>query len=312
MPDDKRLRRLKLRDLQVLATVADTGSMAKAAPKLAMSQPAVSRVIAEMEHLLGVPVFDRTASGVELTAYGKVLRRRATNVTDELRQGLGELSFLADPTQGEIVIGTTEPMTALTATIVQRMTAAYPKVAFDVVAADTLGLHEKLRERAIDIAVSRMASSFDAYEDLHAEALFEDELAVIGGKDNKLTRRRGLTLRDLLDEPWLLGPPNQSFLRPFIEEAFRSEGLTVPRARVTSSSHAMQINLIAAGPFLTILPRAILRYPRPHPLFAALPVRLPTTRRPVGLVRLRHRSVSPIVELFCKLAREAARPIRSG
>ena len=312
MAEDRRLERLRLRDLQIVDVVADAGSMAKAAPRLAMSQPAVSRVIAEMEHLLGVPIFDRTSSGVELTPYGNVLRRRATNVADEVRQGLGELAFLADPTQGEISVGTTEPMTALTATIIQRMSAAHPKITFTVVAADTLALHKKLRDREIDIAVTRMASNFDEYEDLHAEALFEDQLAVIAGKENRLARRRNLTLNDLTDEPWLLGPPSLSFLRPFIEEAFHRAGLTVPRATVTSSSHALQINLIGAGPFLTILPKAILRYPRPHPIFVALAVPLPTTRRPVGLVRLRHRSVSPITELFCELAREAAKPMRSA
>jgi DNA-binding transcriptional LysR family regulator len=311
MAEDRRLGRLRLRDLHIVDVVADAGSMAKAAPRLAMSQPAVSRIIAEMEQLLGVPIFDRTSSGVELTPYGNVLRRRATNVADELRQGLGELAFLADPTQGEISVGTTEPMTALTATIIQRMSAAYPKITFIVVAADTLALHKKLRDREIDIAVTRMASNFDDYEDLHAEALFEDELAVIAGKENRLARRRNLTLNDLMDEPWLLGPPSLSFLRPFIEEAFRRAGLAVPRATVTSNSHALQINLIGAGPFLTILPKAILRYPRPHPIFVALAVRLPTTRRPVGLVRLRRRGVSPATELFCKLAREAAKPMRS-
>jgi DNA-binding transcriptional LysR family regulator len=309
--EDQRLRRLRVRDLHIIDVVAAAGSMAKAAPQLAMSQPAVSRVIAEMEQLLGVPLFDRTPRGVELTPYGVVLRRRATNVADELRQGLGELAFLTDPTQGEISVGTTEPMTALTASIVQRMWAVYPKVRFAVVAADTMALHRKLREREIDIAVTRMASNFADYDDLHAEALFEDELAVIAGKENGLARRRNLSLKDLMDEPWLL-PPDLSFLSPFIEEAFHKAGLGVPHATVASRSHAMQINLIAAGPFLTILPRAILRYPRPHPVFVALAVPLPTTRRPVGLVRLRHRSVSPITERFCELAREAARSMRSG
>jgi DNA-binding transcriptional LysR family regulator len=312
MAEDQRFRRLKLRNLHILDIVADAGSMAKAAPRLAMSQPAVSRAIAEMEHALGVPIFDRTSSGVELTAYGRVLRRRATNVADELKQGLGELTFLSDPTQGEIRIGSTEPMTALTATIVQRMSEAHPKIRFLVVAADTLALHEKLRQREIDIAVTRMAANFDQHEDLQAEPLFEDELAVIAGKTNKLTQRRRLSLKDLMGERWLLGPRDASFLRPFIEEAFRHEGLDMPSAIVSSGSYALQINLIAAGPFLTILPRAILRYPRSHPIFAALAVQLPTTRRPVGLVRLRHRSLSPVTGLFCKFARDAARPIRSG
>ena len=305
--EDLRLRRLKLRDLHVLDVVAQAGSMAKAAPRLAMSQPAVSRVVADMEHLLGVPLFDRTSTGVELTRFGRALRSRATNVTDELKQGLGELAFLADPTQGEIRVGTTEPMTALTATIIQNISAVYPKISFVVNAGDTLALQERLRQREIDIAVTRMAADFDRYEDLSGESLFEDELAVIAGKHNPLTRRRKLTLGSLMSEKWLLGVAANSFLRPFIEEAFRAEGLGVPPATVTCGSYAMQINLLAAGPFLAILPRATLRYPTPHPTLMPLRLRMPTTRRPVGLVRLKNRHVSPIVNLFARTAREAAR-----
>lgn len=308
--EDVRLRRLKLRDLQILDVVAGAGSMARAAPRLGMSQPAVSRVVADMETLLGVPLFDRTSSGVELTAFGEALRRRTTNVTDELKQGLGELAVLADPTQGEVRIGTTEPMTALTATIVQDISSAYPKIRFVVDAGDTLALHERLRQREIDIAVTRMAADFDRYEDLSAEALFADELAVIAGKHNPLVNRRTMALRQLTDERWLLGRPVASFLRPFIEEAFAAEGLSVPAATVTCSSYAMQVNLLAAGPFLAILPRATLRYPAPHPTLAPLRVKMPTTRRPVGLVRLKHRQVSPTVDLFYRVARQAAARMR--
>lgn len=309
MAEDPRLRRLKLRDLHILDVVADTGSMARAAPLLAMSQPAVSRAIAEMEHALGVPVFDRTAAGVELTAYGEVLRRRAVNVADEIKQGLGELTFLADPTLGEIRVGSTEPMTALVAAIVERMSAAFPKVAYTLLTDDTFGLHRRLREREIDVAITRMAADLDAYADLQAEPLFDDELAVIAGKQNPLARRKRLALKDLMSEKWLLGHPRSSFLRPLIEEAFQREGLSLPRATVTSGSYALQINLVSAGPFLVILPRAILHYPRPHPTVVALAVRLPTTHRPVGLVWLRHRSMSPITRRFCELAREAVRPM---
>ena len=249
---------------------------------------------------------------MQLTAYGEVLRRRATNVADELKQGLGELTFLSDPTQGEISVGSTEPMTALTAAIVQRLSADYPKIVFRIHAADTLTLHRKLREREIDIAVTRMAANFQQYDDLNAEPLFQDELAVIAGKRNPLASKRKILLKDLMGERWILGQPQSSFLRPFIDEAFTSAGLTVPAATVTTSSHALQNNLMAAGPFLTILPRAILHYPRPHATLVALAVRLPTTRRPVGLVRLKHRSVSPIAALFCKVAREAASFMRTG
>jgi len=311
MVEDQRLRRLKLRDLHILQIVADAGSMAKAAPRLAMSQPAVSRVIAEMEQTLGVPIFDRTSAGVELTAYGAILRRRATNVTDELKQGLGELTFLADPTQGEIRIGSTAPMTALVSTILHRMSSAYPKIVFHVLVADTLELFRRLRNREIDVAITRMTQDF-AESDLQAEPLFKDELAVIAGKQNKLARRRNLTLKDLLGERWVFFPPESSFLGPFIAEAFRAEGLSVPPATVVSNSSYLSNNLLVAGPFLTILPSALLRYPRRHPTLVALSARLTTTRRPIGIVRLRHRSMSPITRIFCDLAREASEKMRAS
>lgn len=139
-------------------------------------------------------------------------------------------------------------MTALTATIIQNISDVYGRLRFVISAADTLALQEKLRHREIDIAATRVAANFDRYQDLVGEALFEDELAVIAGKHNPLVRRRHLTLRSLMNEKWLLGTPAMSFLRPLIEEAFRSEGVDVPAATATCGSYAMQVNLLAAVP----------------------------------------------------------------
>ena len=80
-------RRLRLRDLHVLMTVARLGSMAKAAAELGVSQPAVSEVIADLETALGVRLLDRTPQGAQPTPYGAVLIARAAAAFDELRQG---------------------------------------------------------------------------------------------------------------------------------------------------------------------------------------------------------------------------------
>src|SRR3989442_9718324 len=105
-------RRLRLRDLHILATVVQWGSMAKAASHLAMSQPAVSEAIANLEAALGVRLLDRTPHGVEPTLYASALLRRGLVVFDELRQGIKEIDFLADPTLGEVRIGCIESPTA--------------------------------------------------------------------------------------------------------------------------------------------------------------------------------------------------------
>src|SRR2546425_12076877 len=101
-------RRLRLRDLHILSTVVQWGSMAKAASHLAMSQPAVSEAIASLEAALGVRLLDRTPHGVEPTLYASALLRRGLVVFDELRQGVKEIEFLADPTVGEVRIGCIE------------------------------------------------------------------------------------------------------------------------------------------------------------------------------------------------------------
>src|SRR4051812_50137947 len=99
-------RRLKLRQLEILLAVADTGSMAKAATRLAISQPGISRAVADAEHTLGVPLFDRSTRGVEPTQYGRALLKRGIAAFDEIDQGVKDIEFLADPTVGEVRIGT--------------------------------------------------------------------------------------------------------------------------------------------------------------------------------------------------------------
>ena len=107
MRGDRRVNRLKLHELQVLLAVAQAGSMAKAASQLALSEPAVSRSISDMENTLGVSLFDRSSKGVEPTLYGRALIKRGVAVFDELRQGIREIETIKDPTIGEVHIGAT-------------------------------------------------------------------------------------------------------------------------------------------------------------------------------------------------------------
>src|SRR5215813_4988210 len=106
--NDRVRRRLKLRDLDILLTVIQTGSMGKAAAALSMPQPAISKSIAHLEHTLSVRLLDRSRQGIEPTTYGRAIVKRGIAVFDELRQGTQDLAFLSDPTTGEIRIGGSE------------------------------------------------------------------------------------------------------------------------------------------------------------------------------------------------------------
>ena len=125
--------RLKLRDLHILLTVVQHGSMAKAAAALAISQPAVSKAIADMEHTFGLRLLDRSRSGIEPTAYGRALVMRGQAVFDELKYGVEELAFLADPTVGDLRIGSTESIAAgFLPAVIERFSREQPRVRLDV------------------------------------------------------------------------------------------------------------------------------------------------------------------------------------
>ena len=110
MPMNLRVRRrLKLRELDTLLAVAQCGSMLKASQQLAMSQPAVSKAIADLEQTLGVRLFDRSARGVEPTLFGVALLKWATAVFDDVAQGVSEIEFLASPGAGEVRVAAGPP-----------------------------------------------------------------------------------------------------------------------------------------------------------------------------------------------------------
>src|SRR5882672_10029375 len=93
-------RRLKLSDLRMLLAIVQWGSMSKAAVHLNISQSGVSKALSELEHTLGVRLLDRTPRGIEPTVFGSALLNRATAIFDEVRQGVKDIEFLADPTAG--------------------------------------------------------------------------------------------------------------------------------------------------------------------------------------------------------------------
>src|SRR6266567_2622172 len=134
---DRVRRRLKLRDVDILLTVTQMGSMGKAAIALNMSQPAVSTAIAQLEEALGVRLLDRSRQGVEPTPYGRALIKRGVAMFDELRQGVQDIASLSDPAAGEILMrGSRHTISAIYSPIVHRFSAQYPRMSFHIIVGD--------------------------------------------------------------------------------------------------------------------------------------------------------------------------------
>ena len=180
-------RRLKLHDVRVLISVVKAGSMNKAAVQLGTSQPAVSRAISDLEHALGVPLLDRSPQGVEPTEYGRALIRRGLAVFDELRHGIKDIEFLADPTVGELRIGCAESMASgLVLGVIDKLTRKYPRLAFHVATDAGPPIFEHLAKRNVELVISRMPRNV-AEEFMVVEKLFDDSFVVAAGPQNPWT-----------------------------------------------------------------------------------------------------------------------------
>src|SRR5262245_22157503 len=139
--DDQIGRRLRLRDLRVFFAVVQHGSLAKAAAHLRVSQPAVSQVIAELEHSLGAKLFDRSSRGVEPTIYATALLSRGRAAFDELKQGIRDIESLIDPEVGEVRIGCTTPVIeTLLPDFIHRFSRRYPRIVLHVEDAPRFGV----------------------------------------------------------------------------------------------------------------------------------------------------------------------------
>jgi DNA-binding transcriptional LysR family regulator len=303
--NERTKRRLKLRDLDILATLIDAGSMGKAAGRLNVSQPAVSKAIAELEGALGVRLVDRGRRGIVPTPYGLALRKRSVAIFNDLRQGVQDIDFLSDPTTGEIRIGSTDPLSvAVVSPCIERLSRKYPRMSFHVVAGDTAGLYREVSDRNIELAICRMIGPLP--DDLTAEVLFHDALAVLTSAKNPLTRRRKLTLAELMNEPWVQLPADSLF-GAMVIEVFRANGYEPPRPTVVTHSEYLKNDFLAKGRFLTVLPAFMLKVPGWHPRPKALPIALPNTRAPIGLITLKGRTRTPLAQLFIENVRMAAK-----
>jgi DNA-binding transcriptional LysR family regulator len=307
-------RRLRFRDLHVFFTVAQCGTMAKAAAQLGVSAPTVSEVIADLEAGLGVRLLDRGPQGIEPTVYGEAFRRRGLSAFDELKQGIRDIEFLADPTSGELRIGCEESIAAATLPpIIQRFSDQFPGVVLDVDESDLRTYPPRVRERGLDLAIARLRPDMnsDPFNELNVEVLFNDHLVVAAGIQTRWARRRTIDLTELASARWILSAPN-TWNYQIVEEAFRARGLNMPKVSMKTLSVHLRANLVATGQFITAFPHSVLSLYASRFALRVLPLELPARPWPVVILTLRHRTLTPVVERFIECAREVVKSLALG
>jgi DNA-binding transcriptional LysR family regulator len=302
-------RQLRLRDLHAFFVVVQQGSMAKAAVQLGVSQPAVSKVISDLEHALGVRLLDRSTKGVEPTVYGRALLKRGKAAFDELRQGIRDIEFLADPASGEVKIGCPAGVGAtLLLRIVEQFMEKYPRVVMHVDAVTDPQTFPGLHDRKYDLYVTLLPlPEHRVPEGLDAEFLFSDPLVIAAGKHHRWANRRKIDFAELVGEPWLF-PRTDSWNYICMADAFRLRGLPLPKISLWSNVAPLRDHLMAKGQYVTALAKSNAEGYG----MKVLPVDLPVRPWPVVIATVKNRTLSPVVELFIEFVRNFTKPMREA
>lgn len=304
---DRIFQRLRFRDLRMVEAIASRGSMAGAAADLGLSQPAISKAIADLERDLGAAVFDRNARGVLLTASGKVLVRRGRVILDELRHGLDEIENISDPTAGFVRLGVTPAQSLFVSGVVERTSRRYPKIKFNVVMSDPLQLIRALRDRDLDLAICR-AQMAEGEPDLQAEILFRDRIEVVVAPSHTLARRRKLALCELIGERWALAEPD-TYLDGLVRHAFRAQSLPMPEAVVSTASMQLRFELMETGGFVTLAPHSMAIHPSRKDRMRVLPVTFEDDAGPMSAITLKGRHLMKVSVIVLEVARRVAQSI---
>jgi DNA-binding transcriptional LysR family regulator len=111
-----------------------------------------------------------------------------------------------------------------------------------------------------------------------------------------------------VNEPWTW-PAAGTVIDSLVIEAFRASGIEPPRATIYADAYSLRLRLAATGRFLAIVPASIMKFSGMPASIKMLPVDLPTTRRQIGIITLRNRTLTPLAQVFIECAREIAQPL---
>jgi DNA-binding transcriptional LysR family regulator len=300
---------LKPRHLQLLAALDDVRHVGRVAANLNVTQPAVSKSLAEMEKGLGVKLFERTARGVHPTIYGESLIRHARSVLAELTLARDELRGLMSGAAGSVSVGT---LSAAALTLLPQSLALLKKRA----PGTTVIVHEgsvesllpDLWSGKLDLVVGRLPND-QSMHGLGEKILSEEAVTLVSGVHHPLATRKRLRWTDLKNFPWVI-PPAGTLLREPLERTFETHGIPMPVNRIETLSVQIIRAYLQLTDAIAFLAGDVSKHFKRLGLIEILPLELSNVLRPVGMTWNRQRPLSPSATLMMQCLEEAARPVK--
>ena len=243
--------RLKFRQLEVFRTVVETGSISKAADKLNVTQPAVSRTVRELEELFETPLVRRTSRGVIATDSGGVLATHAGNIYGEIRDVWDSLNSLREADSGHVVVGVfVTGATYLIPRAIDMVLEKSPRVVVSIREGTNDVLLPELADGDIDLVVGRVPDT--TYSGVTYTPLYDETMCVVASPSNALGEQQNLSLADLVSESWIM-PIMQSPVHEVARRVFDQAGLAFPLKVVESLSMPTNINLLANSNMIQLM-----------------------------------------------------------
>ncbi|USX25347.1 LysR family transcriptional regulator [Oxalobacteraceae bacterium OTU3CINTB1] len=290
-------------DVAYFLAVADAGSLARAAERLSMTQPALSKALQRIEQQVGVKLLSRSAQGSTLTEAGRAFYTRMRAVTRDAEDAMQEARDLGGGHAGWLRIGATPAaanftLSALLPSLQQERPAA--TISFWDGFSDTL--LEALAKRELDLAVGPLLVETDTSMD--SEILFDDPYSLVLNRNHPLAGRDDLTLEDLVACAWVASPKRE-YARQFMEMRLQQQGLPRPKIAIEVNSMPALLLAVSRTTFVSLINSRALMEGQLPPNVVVQQVLPSALRCPVGMV-WRRGYVSSIAQRAQQLLRRMA------
>ncbi|MFL9944447.1 LysR family transcriptional regulator [Paraburkholderia agricolaris] len=299
-------KRLRLRHLQLMVALSETESLRRAADDLAMTQPAATKALQELEDTIGVSLFVRHARGMEPTIFGEAVMRYARVVFEDLDELREELAAIEAGDIGKVRIGAVmAPSPELLTHTIVTLKEAHPRLQMTVTIDTSDVLVQALQQDQLDIVIGRIPDGFPAL-DLSFEILSEEALSIVVRPDHPVAHATVRPkLADLARYPWIV-QPHPSPMRQVIDQTFRESRVAAPVSTVETSSILTTLSLLRDSDMLAVLPNSVAQYYVALNAIAAVSTPLRGRLAPYGLILRKNRRITPATQLVIDSIRAAA------
>ena len=283
---------LKTRHMVLLVELGRHGSILHAAEAASLTQPAASKLLGELEHALGVQLFDRLPRGVAPTWYGKVLIRRAGAALAEMGAGHQEVMELLAGQSGRVEVGTVlTPSTTFLPDAVIRLKASHARVHVSISVDTSKLLVARLRAGELDMVIGRVFDPEDGGE-LAFEPVTDEPHALIARAGHPLAGRSGLQLEELARQGWIL-PPAGSIARDRLTALFVAHGLEAPVDTVSTLALPTIASLMEGSDMIAPLPVELVQPWLDSGRMVVLPYELGLRMDLYGIITRKQHQLSP-------------------